>query len=66
VKIPVEMTETFPEFYQIILIASKEMVKFTEYGYSINLERMCQRIKNFLGCMDRISNNDNFGNIAFG
>jgi len=60
------MTETFPEFYQIILIASKEMVKFTEYGYNMNLERMCQRIKNFLGCVNRIGNNDNFGNIAFG
>jgi len=45
------------------LITLEEVAKVTEYGHSMNLVRMQQRIEYFLGHMDGISDHNDFGNI---
>jgi len=57
------MTGTFPEFNGIVLISKEELSKFSEYDYWMNLKGMWRWVKDFSGCMNRVSDNDDLGNV---
>jgi len=63
IKRPIELTRTLPEFDQVILISNEEFTKFVKDGHCMDLVRMWWQIKDFLGPMNGISDNDNFGNV---
>ena len=65
VKIPVEMTRTFPEFYRVALVNSKKAIEFTEYSHCMTLVRMWWGIKYLFCCMDGIGDDYNLEHIFF-
>jgi len=63
VEFPFEFTRTFPELDRIGFVGSEEVPKITEDSDGMNLKRMRTRVEDFLGHMNGIRNNDNFGYI---
>ena len=59
----IKSTRTLPEFDQVILISNEEFTKFVKDGHYMDLVEMQWQIKDFLGPMNGISNDDNFGNV---
>jgi len=63
VEFPFEFTRTFPELNRIGVVGDEEILKVVENCSGMILEWMRARIKNFLGHVDGIHNNDDLGNI---
>ena len=63
VEFPFEFTGTFPELNRIGVVSDEEIPKIIEDCSGMNLEWMRTRIKNFLGHMNGIHNNDDLGDI---
>jgi len=59
----VEMTGTLPEFDGVVLMSKEELSKFNEYGYWMNLKGVWRWVKDFSGCKNEISDDDNLGNV---
>ena len=58
------MTGTFPEFYGIVIMTIEEVTKIQKNSCWLNLIRMDWRVKDFIDCINEISNNDDFWNVV--
>ena len=65
-KSPSEFARAFPEFNGIGFIRREECTQFAEYSSRVDLVRMGSTVKYFLGHMNRVGYNNNFGNIIDG
>ena len=65
-KSPFEMTWTFPEFNGIDTVRVEELLQFMKNHCSVELERVRFTIKNFLCHINRISYDDDLGDIIDG
>ena len=61
----IEATWTFPKFNRISLASRKELLKFMKNCSRMDLIWVRFVIKDFPSRMDRVSDNDDFGNILF-
>ena len=62
-KMPLEMARAFPKFNRVIGMTVEEIAKVRQDSSWLNLEGMDRGVKNSFDHMDRISDNDDFGNI---
>jgi len=65
-KSPSEFARAFPEFNGIGFIRREKCMQFAEYNSRVDLVRMGSTVKYFLGRMNRVSYNDDFGDIIDG
>jgi len=63
---PLEFTWALPKFNEIRLIRVEKILQFIQDGSSMNLEEMDITIEDFLGRMNRVSYNDDLGDIING
>jgi len=63
VEFPFEFTRTFPELNRIGFVGNEEISKIAEDSSRMNLERMRTRVKDFLGHMNGIRDDDDLGYI---
>jgi len=62
-EFPLEFTWTFPKFNGIGFVRVEEFPQFVQDGNSVNLKGVDITIEDFLGCMDGVGYDDNFGDI---
>ena len=65
-KSPFEFTWTLPEFDGVGLIRDAELSQFAENCSRMNLEGISIAIKDFLSCVNRVSYDNNLGDIVDG
>jgi len=65
-KSPFEFTWALPEFDGVGLVRDKELLQFTENCSGMNLEGMSITIEDFLSHVNRVSYNNNLGDIVDG
>ena len=65
-KSPSEFARAFPEFNGIGFIRQEKCAQFAEYSSRVDLIGMRSTVEYFLGHMNRIGYNDNFGDIIDG
>ena len=65
-KSPFEFTWTLLEFDGVGLIRDEEFSQFVKNCSGMNLEGMSIAIEDFLSCVNRVSYNNNLGNIVDG
>ena len=58
------MTGTFPEFNGIVNVTVKENTKIQKDSSQWDLIWMCWRIKDFIGYMDGIGDDDDLWNVV--
>jgi len=63
VESPFKFTRTFPELNRIGVVSNEEILKIVEDSSRMNLEWIRTRIKNFLGHMNGIHNDNDLGDI---
>ena len=61
-----EFARAFPEFNSVGFVRREKCIEFAEYSSRVDLVRMGSTVKYFLGHMDRVSYNDDFGDITNG
>jgi len=64
-KVPLESTRALPKFNMISLALGEELPKFFKDSYSMDLIWVQLCIKYLLGCVDGVSDNDDFRYIFF-
>jgi len=64
VESPFEFTRTFPKFNRTRVVSNEEIPQIAENCGRVNLEWMRSSIKNFLGHMNGVCNDNNFGDIV--
>ena len=57
------MTGILPEFNGVVLMSKEESSKFSRYGYWINLKGVWRWVKDFSGHMNRVSDDNDLGNV---
>ena len=62
-KMPFEMARAFPKFNNIVGMIVEEIAKVRQNSSWLNLEGMDRGVKNSFDHMDRISDDDDLGNI---
>ena len=65
-KSPSEFARVFSEFNGIGFIRQEKCMQFAEYSSRVDLVRMRSTVEYFLGHMNRVSYNDDFGDIIDG
>ena len=65
-KPPSEFARTFPEFDSVGFVKQEKCMQFTEYSSQVDLIRMESTVKYFLGRMNGVGYNDDFGDITDG
>jgi len=63
VESPFESTRIFPELNRIGVVSNEEIPQIVENCSRMNLEWMRSSIENFLGHMNGVRNNNDFGDI---
>ena len=61
---PIETTGTFPEFNEAVNVTVEENLKIWKNSSWQDLIWMCQRIKDFIGYMNGIGDNDDIWNVV--
>ena len=64
VEFPFEFTRALPELNRIGIVGGEESSKVTENSSGVDLERVQNWIKDFLGHMNRVRNDYNLGDIV--
>ena len=62
-KMPLEMAKAFPKFDRVVGITVEEIAKVRQNSSWLNLERIDRRVKNSFYYVNRISDNNDLGNI---
>ena len=62
-KSPLDFTWVFPEFDGVQLVRVEEFPQFAQDSSRVSLEGVDIAIKDFLGHMDGVSYDDNFGDV---
>ena len=62
-KMPLEIARVFPKFNRVIGITVGEIVKVRQNSSWLNLEGIDRGVKNSFDHVNRISNNNDLGNI---
>ena len=65
-KSPLDFTWAFPEFDGVRLVRVEEFLQFAQDSSRVNLEGVDIAIKDFLGCIDEVSYDDNLGDVIKG
>ena len=62
-KMPLEIARVFPKFNRVVGITVGEIVKVRQNSSWLNLEGIDRGVKNSFDHVNRISNNNDLGNI---
>jgi len=63
VESPFESARTFPELNRIGVVSNEEILQIVENCSRVNLEWMRSSIENFLGYVNEVCNDNDFGDI---
>ena len=58
-----EMARVFPKFNRVVDMTVEEIAKIRQNSSWLNLEGINRKVENSFDCVNRISDNDNLGNI---
>ena len=62
-KMLLEMARAFPKFNRVVDMTVEEIVKVRQNSSWLNLEGINRKVENSFNCVNRISDDDDLGNI---
>ena len=62
-EMPLEIARAFPKFDRVVGLTVEEIAKVKQNSSWLNLEGIDREVKNSFDCVNRISDNNDLGNI---